>query len=88
MLLLDILTRLEKQLPWLSDIPGGIRARDPCSESTAIIDIIGEWFAPFLEFSKRGAAEIKRRPEVEVLLVTGDSRIEVKKKRLNWLVEG
>jgi nucleoside-triphosphatase THEP1 len=32
--------------------------------------------------------EIKRRPEVEVLLVTRDNRTEVMKKVLNWLMEG
>jgi len=35
------------------------------------------------------AGEIKRRPEVETLLVTADNRTEVMKKVLNWLtVEG
>jgi nucleoside-triphosphatase len=34
------------------------------------------------------ADEIKRRPEVEVLLVTRDNRAEVMKKVLNWLTEG
>jgi hypothetical protein len=32
--------------------------------------------------------EIKRRPEVETLLVAGDRRTEVMKKVLNWLTEG
>jgi nucleoside-triphosphatase THEP1 len=34
------------------------------------------------------ADEIKRHPEVEVLLVTRDNRTEVMKKVLNWLEEG
>ena len=34
------------------------------------------------------ADEIKRHPEVEVLLVTRDNRTEVMKKVLNWLMEG
>ena len=34
------------------------------------------------------ADEIKRRPEVETLLVTRDNRTEVMKKVLNWLAEG
>jgi nucleoside-triphosphatase len=34
------------------------------------------------------ADEIKRHPEVEVLLVTRDNRNEVMKKVLNWLTEG
>jgi nucleoside-triphosphatase THEP1 len=34
------------------------------------------------------ADEIKRRPEVEVLLVTRDNRTEVMRKVLNWLTEG
>jgi len=34
------------------------------------------------------ADEIKRHPEVEVLLATGDNRAEVMKKVLNWLTEG
>jgi nucleoside-triphosphatase len=34
------------------------------------------------------ADEIKRRPEVETLLVTRDNRTEVMKKVLNWLTEG
>jgi nucleoside-triphosphatase THEP1 len=34
------------------------------------------------------ADEIKRRPEAEVLLVTGDSGAEVTKKGLHWLTEG
>jgi nucleoside-triphosphatase len=34
------------------------------------------------------ADEIKRRPEVETLLVTRDNRTEVMKKVLNWLMEG
>jgi nucleoside-triphosphatase len=33
------------------------------------------------------ADEIKRRPEVEVLLVTRDNRTEIMKKVLNWLTE-
>jgi hypothetical protein len=32
--------------------------------------------------------EIKRRPEVETLLVTRDKRPEVMKKVLNWLMKG
>jgi len=34
------------------------------------------------------ADEIRRRPEVETLLVTRDSRTEVMEKALNWLTEG
>jgi nucleoside-triphosphatase len=34
------------------------------------------------------ADEIKRHPEVEMLLVTRDNRDEVTKKVLNWLTEG
>ena len=34
------------------------------------------------------ADEIKRHPEVEVLLVTRDNRTEVMRKVLNWLMEG
>jgi nucleoside-triphosphatase THEP1 len=34
------------------------------------------------------ADEIKRRPEVKTLLVTGDNRTEVMKKVLNWLTAG
>ena len=34
------------------------------------------------------ADEIKRHPEVEVLLVTRDNRTEVMNKVLNWLIEG
>jgi nucleoside-triphosphatase len=34
------------------------------------------------------ADEIKRRPEVETLLVTRDNRAELMKKVLNWLMEG
>jgi nucleoside-triphosphatase len=34
------------------------------------------------------ADEIKRHPEVEVLLVTRDNRPEVMRKVLNWLTEG
>jgi nucleoside-triphosphatase len=34
------------------------------------------------------ADEIKRHPEVEVLLVTGDNRAEVMQKVLTWLTEG
>jgi len=34
------------------------------------------------------ADEIKRHPEVEVLLVTRDNRAEVMKKVLDWLMEG
>jgi nucleoside-triphosphatase THEP1 len=34
------------------------------------------------------ADEIKRHPEVEVLLVTRDNRAEVMRKVLNWLMEG
>jgi nucleoside-triphosphatase THEP1 len=34
------------------------------------------------------ANEIKRHPEVEVLLVTRDNRTQVMKKVLNWLREG
>ena len=41
-----------------------------------------------LEFNRLGASEIKRRPEVETLLVTRDNRTEVLKKVLNWLIEG
>jgi len=33
------------------------------------------------------ADDIKRRPEVEILLVTRDSRIDVAEKVLNWLPE-
>jgi nucleoside-triphosphatase THEP1 len=36
----------------------------------------------------RLAGEIKRHPEVEVLLVTRDNRTQVMKKVLNWLREG
>jgi hypothetical protein len=31
---------------------------------------------------------IKRHPEVETLLVTGDNRIEAGRKVLNWVAEG
>jgi nucleoside-triphosphatase THEP1 len=41
-----------------------------------------------LEFNGLGADEIKRRPEVEVLLVTRDNRTEVMRKVLDWLMEG
>jgi len=34
------------------------------------------------------ADQIKRHPEVEVLLVTRDNRTEVMKKVLNWLMGG
>jgi nucleoside-triphosphatase len=34
------------------------------------------------------ADEIKRRPEVETLLVTRDNRTEVMRKVLDWLMEG
>jgi nucleoside-triphosphatase THEP1 len=34
------------------------------------------------------ADQIKRHPEVEVLLVTRENRTEVIKKVLNWLTEG
>ena len=34
------------------------------------------------------AGEIKRHPEVETLLVTGDSGAEVMKKVSNWLADG
>jgi nucleoside-triphosphatase len=34
------------------------------------------------------ADEIKRRPEVETLLVTKDNRTEVMRKVLDWLMEG
>jgi len=34
------------------------------------------------------ADEIKRRPEVETLLVTGDSGAEVMRKVSNWLADG
>jgi nucleoside-triphosphatase THEP1 len=34
------------------------------------------------------ADEIKRHPEVEVVLVTRDNHAEVMKKVLNWLTEG
>ena len=40
-----------------------------------------------LEFNGLGADEIKRRPEVETLLVTRDNRTEVMRKVLNWLAE-
>jgi nucleoside-triphosphatase THEP1 len=33
------------------------------------------------------ADEIKRRPEVETLLVARDNRTEVMRKVLNWLME-
>jgi nucleoside-triphosphatase THEP1 len=33
------------------------------------------------------AGEIKRHPEVEVLLITGDNRTEVMREALNWLME-
>jgi hypothetical protein len=32
-----------------------------------------------LKFNELGAGEIKRRPEVEMLMVTGDSRTEAMK---------
>jgi hypothetical protein len=38
-----------------------------------------------VEFDGLGAAEIKRHPEIEVLLVTKDNRAEVAKKVPNWL---
>ena len=41
----------------------------------------------FLEFSRLVADEIKRRPEVETLLVTRDNRTEVMKGVLNRLME-
>ena len=41
-----------------------------------------------LEFDGLVAGEIKRRPEVETLLVPRDNRTEVMKKVLNWLTEG
>jgi hypothetical protein len=41
-----------------------------------------------LEFNGLGADEIKRHPEVKVLLVTRDNRTEVMNKVLNWLTEG
>jgi hypothetical protein len=34
------------------------------------------------------AGEIRRRPEVETLLVAGGSHTEGMKKVLNWLMEG
>jgi nucleoside-triphosphatase THEP1 len=34
------------------------------------------------------ADEIKRRPEVEILLVTRDNRTVVMKKVIAWLTEG
>lgn len=36
----------------------------------------------------RNAGEIKRHPEVETLLVTGDVPTEVMKKVLDWPAEG
>jgi hypothetical protein len=33
------------------------------------------------------AGEIKRHPEVEALLVPGDSRTEVMKRALDWLIQ-
>jgi len=42
-----------------------------------------------LEFNGSGGDEIKRHPEVEVLLVTRDKRTELMNKVLKWLtVEG
>jgi hypothetical protein len=41
-----------------------------------------------MEFNGLDAGEIKRRPEVETLLVTRDNRTEVMRKVLNWLTEG
>jgi hypothetical protein len=41
-----------------------------------------------LEFNGLGADEIKRRPEVETLLVMRDTHTEVMNKILNWLSEG
>jgi hypothetical protein len=38
-----------------------------------------------VEFDGLGAAEIKRHPELEVLLVTKDTQAEVAKKVSNWL---
>lgn len=38
-----------------------------------------------VEFDGSGEAEIKRHPEVEVLLVTKGNRAEVAKKVSNWL---
>jgi hypothetical protein len=40
----------------------------------------GVCFMALPEFNGLAAGQIKRRPEVEVLLVTGDSRTEVVKK--------
>jgi len=34
------------------------------------------------------ADEIKRQPDLETRLATGDNRTEVMKKVLNWLMEG
>jgi len=34
------------------------------------------------------ADEIKRRPEVETLLVTRDNRTEIMRRVLDWLTEG
>ena len=41
-----------------------------------------------LELNGLGADEIKRHPEVEVLLVTRDNRTEAMGKVLNWVGEG
>jgi len=38
-----------------------------------------------LEFSGLSAGEVKRRPEVETLLVTRDNRTEVMRKVIGWL---
>jgi hypothetical protein len=38
-----------------------------------------------LEFNRLDAGEIRRRPEVETLLVTRDSRTEVMNKVFRWL---
>ena len=40
-----------------------------------------------LEFNVLVAGETKRHPEVEALLVPGDSRTEVMKRALGWLVQ-
>jgi hypothetical protein len=41
-----------------------------------------------LEFNGLGAGEIKRRPEVEPLLITRDNRAGVMRRVLNRLTEG
>jgi hypothetical protein len=40
-----------------------------------------------LEFNGLSADEIKRHPEIEVLLVIRDNRTEVMRRVLNWLTE-